>query len=142
MVLYARDIVEKEFLSLPGETDVASAARMMAEKRRGFTLVGSGHAPEGIVTEWDIVEKVVAEGKNPSEVKLKDIMSGDLHTVKSSEGIATVAQMMSEKGVRRLLVKEDGEIIGVITAKTVLSRLNEYVDKVSAQVSKMQPPWY
>lgn len=142
MVLYARDIVEKEFLSLPGDMDVESGAKMMSHKRKGFALVGSVSKPEGIVTEWDIVEKVVAGGKSPTQTKLRDIMSTDLLTVESGDGIAVVAEMMSKRGVRRLLVVEDGKITGVITAKEMLARLNEYVDRVTSQISKMQAPWF
>lgn len=141
MVLYAKDIVEKDFLSVSGEAVVAAGAKQMSERRKGYAVIGSAKTPEGIVTEWDIVEKVVAEGKDPSKVLMKEIMSKDLLTVKGSESIAEVARLMSEKGVRRLLVSENGEIVGVITAKTVLARLNEYVDKISAQIGKMQAPW-
>jgi signal-transduction protein with cAMP-binding, CBS, and nucleotidyltransferase domain len=49
---------------------------------------------------------------------------------------------MSERGVRRLLVKDGSQVIGFITAKTMLARMNEYVDKVSAQISRLQTPLF
>src|SRR2546428_7111570 len=79
MVLVARDIVEKEFLSLSRETTALEAARQMKAKRHGFAIITSPTGgPEGIVTVWDSLSKIVAEGKDPSHVKLGDIMTSDL----------------------------------------------------------------
>ena len=49
---------------------------------------------------------------------------------------------MNEKGVRRMLVKQGDVVVGFITSKTLLARLNEYVDRVSAQISRLQTPWF
>ena len=144
MVLYARDIVEKDFITLGPETSVREASRVMAERKHGFVIIPKPDgSPEGIVTEWDILAKVVAEGKEPSRVRLQDIMTGSLVSVKAGDGISQVAQVMAERGIRRVVVVDPrGEVLGVITAKTILSRLKEYVDKVSSQISRLQSPWF
>ena len=142
MVLYARDIVEKDFLALSGSATVLEAARAMKGSKHGFAVIGATSNPEGIVTEWDIVSKVVAEGLDASKVTLKEIMETDLISVDAGAGISTVSQLMTEKGVRRLLVKQGGEVVGFITAKTMLARLNDYVDNVSSQISRLQAPWF
>jgi len=51
-----------------------------------------------------------------------------------------VSQLMTERGVRRLLVKDGNRVIGFITAKTMLARMNDYIDKISAQISRLQAP--
>ena len=142
MVLYVKDILETDFLSLPEETSVLDGARRMKETRHGFTVVGSVLNPKGIVTEWDILEKVVAEGRDTSKVTLGEIMSSNIAYVRGDTGIATLAQIMSQKGVRRMIVKDGDRVVGFVTAKTVLARLNEYIDKVSSQISSLQAPWF
>ena len=143
MVLYARDIVEKDFLTLVQTTNVLRASEMMNEKRHGFVVVSTpSNNWEGIVTEWDILSKVVAVGKDPAKVTLGDIMTKGLVTVRSEDGISAVAQVMADRGIRRVLVTHNGEIIGVITAKTVLARLKDYVDNISSQISRLQAPWF
>ena len=142
MVLYARDIVEKDFLSLSAETTVSEGAKAMKARKRGFAIVGTPAQPLGIVTEWDLVSKVVAEGRDPLGTPLRDIMSTDLLSIDAGEGLAAVSQLMSEHGVRRLLVKEGGQVVGFITSRTMLARMNDYVDKVSAQISRLQTPWF
>ncbi len=143
MVLLAKDIVEKDFLSLPRGTSAFEAAKQMNSSQRGFVIVvGADGRPEGIVTEWDYLSKLVAEEKDPSKTRLEDIMSTGLVTVKADDGIDFISQMMSERGIRRVLVIQGGNVLGVITAKTVLSRLKEYVDQVSSQIARLQTPRY
>lgn len=143
MVLVAKDIVEKEFLALPRETSALEAARRMKATSHGFAIIASqGGNPEGIVTEWDYLAKITAEGRDPAKVKLADIMTGDLVTVDANEGLDQVAQIMTQKGIRRVLVIKDHKVLGVITAKTMLSRLKEYIDRVSSQIARLQSPMY
>lgn len=141
MVLVAKDIVEKEFLSLSKETTALEAARQMKAKKHGYTIIASHTgSPEGIVTEWDYLSKVVAEGKDASSVKLGDIMTHDLVSVDASVGLDQVAQLMTQKGIRRVLVMKEGKVMGIITAAIMLSRLKEYVDKVSSTIARLQSP--
>jgi len=142
MVLVAKDIVEKDFLSLSRNTSALEAARQMKAKGNGFVIIVSGGSPEGIVTEWDFLAKIMAEGKDPAGVKLGDIMTSNLVSVDGNEGIDQVAQIMTQKGIRRVLVISDHKVLGVITAKTMLSRLKEYIDKVSSQIARLQSPMY
>ena len=142
MVLVAKDIVEKEFLALPRETSALEAARQMKATSHGFAIIaGRGGDPEGIVTEWDFLSKIVAQSVDPATMTLGDIMTtGDLVHVDAGEGLDQVAQIMAQKGIRRVLVIKDNQVLGVITAKTMLSRLKEYIDKISTQIARLQSP--
>jgi CBS domain-containing protein len=113
----------------------------MKDSRHGFAIIGTPAEPKGVVTEWDIVSKVVSEGRDPLRVTLEEVMTKDLLTIDASTPLSVVSQMMTEKGVRRLLVKDGNKVVGFITSKTMLARMNEYVDKISAQISRLQTPW-
>lgn len=142
MVLYAKDIVETDFLSLPAGTDALSAARTMRDRRHGFAIVlDSSGKPAGLVTEWDFLAKILAEGKDPARVPLEAMMSRELVSVSPEDGIDRVAQIMTQRGVRRVLVVKGATVVGVITASTILKRLKEYVDRISTAVARFQGPW-
>ena len=141
MVLYARDIVEKDFLSISGTSSVLEGARAMKDSKHGFAIIGTPADPQGVVTEWDIISKVVSEGRDPRSVTMGEVMTKNLLTIDASTPLSTVSQIMTEKGVRRLLVKDGNQVIGFITGKTMLARMNEYVDKISTQISRLQTPW-
>jgi IMP dehydrogenase len=67
-------------------------------------------------------------------------MSVNLVTVKAGEGLDEVAQLMAVKGIRRVLVVQDGKILGTITARTMLARLKDYIDRISTQIARLQVP--
>ena len=141
MVLTAKDILEKSFLSLKAETSAFEAACLMKSTHHGFVVViDEKGKPIGIVTEWDYLSKVTGEGKDASLLKLKDLMTTGLVSVKADESLDSIAQIMSEKGVRRLLVMQGGKVIGVVTARTVLSHLREHIDRISSQIARLQAP--
>lgn len=140
MVLYAKDLAESTFLSLPPDTNALEAAKTMKEKRQGYVIVSVDNKPEGIVTEWDYLSKIVADGRDPSKVTLRDLMTEELISIPASDGLESVARTMTEKGVRRVLVLQDDRVIGVITSRTILARLEEYVDKVSVTIARLQAP--
>ena len=141
MVLYARDIVKRDFLSFSAGSTVLEGAKAMKETRHGFAVIGSPAEPQGIVTEWDIISKVVSEGLDPQKVTMGEIMSKELVSIDIGAPLSAVSQIMSEKGVRRLLVKDGAQVVGYITSKIMLARMNDYVDKVSVQISRLQTPW-
>lgn len=143
MVLYAKDIVEKDFLSVPAGTSVLEAAQAMRDGRHGFVIVTTAEGkPQGIATEWDFVARVVAEDRDPEAVRLEEIMSRNLLSVDANTGIDAVAQFMVEHGTRRVLVVKDGRVLGVIEAKTILARMKSYVDRISAQIARSQTPMF
>ena len=140
MVLYARDIAEEDFITLASETTAFDAAKLMTQKKHGFALVAINGKPTGIVTEWDYLSKLVAQDKNARIVTLREMMSESLVTVQATEGIDSVSKLMAEKGVRRVVVLDKDKIIGVITSKTILRRLDDYVNRVSSQIARLQSP--
>jgi CBS domain-containing protein len=143
MVLYAKDIVEPEFLSMRPQTTLLEAAKVMSDRHHGFVLVTSAEGrPIGIVTEWDILAKVVAEGRDPAQVRLEELMTRSLVFVEANEGIDRVAQIMADKGIRRVLVQRNGKVIGVIRAQTIARRMRDYLDSISAQIARAQLPLF
>lgn len=140
MVLQAKDIMDTTFLTLDEETDALSCARAMVERRKGYAIVTSGGPAKvtGIVTEWDFLEKIVGPGVDPSRVKLKEIASPVARACRPETPTDEVVSTMSKLGVRRLIVRADDQVLGVITAKTILAIFREYVDKLSVEIAGNQ----
>ncbi len=109
------------------DTAVSAAAAM---KRAGATeaVVMEDGGLVGIVTERDILYKVVAEGLDPSTTRLGAIMSTPVETVGSSTKVADVVARMAKLGVRRLGVTEKGKFVGLVTQKNLAAgRLGQNV---------------
>lgn len=140
MPISAKDLVEKDYITLGPEETADRAARLMKERRHGFVIVSEEGRPLGIVTEWDFIEKVLGEGKDASRVRLSEMMSTHLVSIEAKATLDEVAQLMAQRGVRRVLVFEGDRLLGIVTARTILARLKEYVDKVSSQIARLQTP--
>lgn len=141
MVLVAKDILEKDYLSMVGGTTLFQAVQQMKSTRHGFVVVSNSEGkPVGIVTEWDIVSKAVAEGKDPKNVRLEELMTRDIISVNPEIGIDNLALLMATKGIRRVLVIDGATVLGFITSRTVLARLKDYVERISIQIARLQCP--
>ncbi len=95
---------------------VLDAARLMVKKNIGSVLLKDGECIK-IATERDILKKVVAVGKNPKILRVSDIMSDCVHTIEADMDVFDASDMFNKHHIRRLPVKEDGEIVGIVTAR-------------------------
>ncbi len=100
---------------------VAEAARIMKKAGATEAIVVTGSSPEGIVTERDILYKVVAAGSNPSQVKVREIMSSPVQTIEDGSKVGEAIAKMSKLGIRRLGVTRSGKIVGIITQKAMVT---------------------
>ena len=140
MVLLAKNIMDASILSLDDETDALTCARAMVAQRKGYAIVTHG-GPKGvigIVTEWDFLEKILAAGKDPSQIHLKDLASPNLQACSPETPTDEVVNTMARLGVRRLVVRSGDQVVGVITTRNILATFREYVDKLSSEIAGYQ----
>lgn len=103
------------------EDTVEKAARTMRDRRVGCVLVLRQGRPAGVVTDRDLVLRVVAEGRDPSQATLGEFVSYDPVTVCLHDGIDTAVERMRVHGIRRLpVVDDDGVAVGIVTADDLL----------------------
>jgi len=132
----AKDMMETTVLTVDENLDALSCARTMAERRKGYALlVRGGSTISGIVTEWDFLEKLVALGKDPTHVSVRDLASGQVHSCAPETPVDEVVDRMSREGIRRVIVMSGGRAVGIITAKTVLAKFRPYVDQISSEIA-------
>jgi CBS domain-containing protein len=118
------DIMSSPVITVDGETTVRDAALLMREKGIGSVVVVERGRPPGIVTERDLLERVVAPCRDPCEVRVKEVMSSPLITIESDESILEAMRRMRERGIRRLIVMEGGEMVGVVSSRDIMVGLS------------------
>ena len=116
-------IMTKQIVQVKVGTTVAEAAKQMKEKGIGSLLIRKEHEILGIITEMDIVQKVVAEGADPSVKTVETIMSTPLLTIEPEKSVVDANDMMDQYRVRHLGVTEGDEIIGIISVRDLLHPL-------------------
>jgi len=122
--LKVTEIMSREVVTVTPEATMAKAAKVMGEKHIGSLIVVKYETPVGIVTERDLLSKVLACNRNPEEVKVETEMSYPLIMICSTAQIKEAAQMMiKRKG--RLAVFECGKLVGIVTASDLIRSLPE-----------------
>jgi len=104
-------------------TNIAEAAKIMDQKVIGSVLVEEEDQVIGIVTERDILRKVVAAGKRCEGTTVKDIMNELLITIASEATLEEASDMMRDNKIRRIVVKDGGKIVGIVTARDLAERI-------------------
>jgi CBS domain-containing protein len=118
-------------VTVAGDDSVETAARAMRDRHVGCLVVTRRGRPAGIVTDRDLVVRVLAEGRDPSTVKIGEFVTYDPITLHVHEGIETAVERMRRHGVRRLpIVDEDGIAVGIVTADDLLVLLGKEIAAV------------
>lgn len=113
------DIMSSPVITLDGEVNVRDAALLMTDKRIGSIIVTERGKPIGIVTERDILERVVGPCKDPCETRMREIMTSPLVTTTKDTTILDAMRKMRAIGVSRLVVM-DGDMEGIVSEGDVI----------------------
>jgi len=134
------DVVERQNVAsvVTGDT-VISAAKMMAEKHIAALIVADSDGNLiGILTERDLTQRVLAEGLDPSEVTVDEVMTDNPDTLSAEDSARDALELMQSRKYRHLPVTEDGKCIAVVSIRdlyaTVKSALEEDIRETEAFV--------
>ena len=110
-----RDIMQKNVITIESVKKAHDAAIILKEKEISFLVVVKEGKPIGIVSERDIVRKIVADNNNAQTTQLEIIMSKNFKWVEPNASIESAVQKMLNNNIRRLVVLENENLAGVIT---------------------------
>ncbi len=110
-------------ITISADESVTIAVKLMRDQSIGFLIVVQEGQVLGIVTERDLVHRVLASMRNPNIVLITDVMTTPVVTISSREDVASAAKLMKEKGIRRLVVMNQQEVVGVLTTDDLTSNL-------------------
>jgi CBS domain-containing protein len=116
------DVMTKAVISVDSSVTAGDAAKMMEDAKVGTVIVMENNVPVGIVTERDFAVKVVAHSY-PIDTPVRRIMSSPLFTISSDESVRIAAELMHDRGIRKLPVTDNERIVGMITATDIVNLL-------------------
>lgn len=120
----ARDIMTPDATCIAETDDLRTAARRMAELNIGsMPICGQDNRLKGMLTDRDIVVKVVAEGRDPAECTAGDLATGKPVTIGADDDAAEILQTMSAHQVRRLPVIDGHDLVGIVALADVAKAL-------------------
>jgi CBS domain-containing protein len=117
--LEAKNVMATEVAIMKQGASVKKAAEIMAREGITAIIVTAEGKAKGIVTERDILKRIVVEDKNAKEIKLKEIMSSPLVTIEPTTNLEEAARLMFEKKIKNLPVVHENRLIGLINLRDI-----------------------
>ena len=111
---FVKDVMISDLAQLDTSTTINEAAKMMDQRNIGCIIVTKDNSPIGIVTERDFVKRVAAN-ETPLSLSINKVMSSPLIAIGPDETVWEAAQIMKTKNIHKLPVKQDNQIIGIVT---------------------------
>jgi signal-transduction protein with cAMP-binding, CBS, and nucleotidyltransferase domain len=118
----AKEIMSQNVVTTTPEASLKDVSRIMGEKHIGSLIVTKYRTPVGIITERDLLSKVLAYGEFIGDEKVEDVMSYPLFSVSTTVKIKEVAQLMTSKK-SRLAVFDAGTLVGIVAASDLIKSL-------------------
>ena len=132
-----RDVMTSNPTSCEPSTTVVDAAKVMAQEDVGPVPIVEGGRVVGIVTDRDLVVRVLAEGRDPSSTTIGEIASADLVTVQPDSDLNEALNLMAQNQVRRLPVVEGDQLVGIVAQADVARAADEeQTGEVVQQISQ------
>ncbi len=128
------EIMQKEIEKTEAGISVTEAAARMTEENIGYLVVVDNGKLTGIITEDDIIRKVVSKGKNPHETKVSDIMVSDVVHTTPEKSIEEGALIMTEKRIKKLPIVEGKKLLGIVTASDIIAAEPKMMEKLGELV--------
>jgi len=114
-------MMSRRILAVSVSAPVIEAARILREAKIGALLVsGEDGRYVGILSETDLVRKVLALERNPSRVLVSEVMTAPIITIEIDRSAHDASDLMAERAIRHLAVTEDGHIVGMLSVRDLL----------------------
>jgi CBS domain-containing protein len=119
-----RDLMTSDLVTIePQASGVEAAQKMIQEEKGPLPVVEGDGRPVGMVTDRDVIARVVAEGRDPGSITVEDIATRELVTIGPDQDADEAALLMAEHQLDRLLVVEGERLVGIISEADI--RLDE-----------------
>ena len=113
-------VPSEKFITVERDTDVQTAARLMRDRRINSLLVTKGNEIIGILTDTDMVRRVVAAGVDTLTTTAEKIMSAPILTIEEDKTVLDVSDLMANTHIRHLGVTQGGKLVGMISVRDIL----------------------
>lgn len=137
------DCMTTKPISVSQDATLEDCAKIMAKNHVGALVIRDNHKSKGLITEQDIVRKVIAKGVNPLTKKVKDFMETKLVTIGTNDDIYDALIKMRDSNIRHLPVIDKEKMVGLLTIKDILkiepSLFELIVDKFEIREEKRKP---
>ena len=126
--MLVNEIMTKNVVSIESDKSVKEACDTYQNHRIGCLVVTENERPVGIVTERDIIERIILLGKDPTATKVKTIMSTDLKMIPATATVKYAAETMMKYKIKKLPIVQEDTMVGIITVTDISRAIKNLPD--------------
>ncbi|MHA1970834.1 MAG: CBS domain-containing protein [Candidatus Thorarchaeota archaeon] len=126
--MFVRDIMAVNVVSMPPDASVFDVSKAMAEMDIGSVIIADKDRPLGIITESDIVRRVIVGEKDTKTTTASEVMSSPIIHVEPGTGLTDAMRVMAKSNIRRVAVLKNNTLAGIITSRDLLRWSPELID--------------
>lgn len=135
-----REIMTQDVSAVSPKDSIIEAAKIMQERNVGcIPVCTSNKEVMGVLTDRDIVLRVVAEGRNPNDLDVSQVMSTDLTVGNTEMHVEDAARIMAEHQIRRLPIVENKKLVGIVSVGDLATQ-HIFIDEAGESLSKISQP--
>lgn len=140
MPIAVKDIMEKKVVTIDVGKNAKNAGEVLKRTRKSSIIVTKKGKPVGIISDSDLIKRVVVANKAASKIKIKSIMSGPLVTVRPDDDILIAVRKMKKSNIHRLPVVQDGKLVGMISMTDIAKTTPEMLDLLEYRLKMKEMP--
>ncbi|MCK4953246.1 CBS domain-containing protein [Candidatus Bathyarchaeota archaeon] len=126
------EAMTKNPVTVKPNSSVQDVAKIMSEKKIGSIIISGNGELSGILTERDLVRKVLARGKDPKSVKVNEIMSKPVVRINENSDLLDASELMKKKNIRRLVVVDKTKkIVGILSTNDMARVMRRAVEELT-----------
>ncbi len=110
-----KEIMSKNVVTITKGCLITEAADLMRKKDISCLVITCGDVIEGIVTERDVLRKIIANQKMFNQIPVSEVMSAPVVTVDGDMGVRDAVNLMQDKHIRRIVIAKDEKMTGIVT---------------------------
>ncbi len=118
-MLHVREVMVQEIIKIRADATVKEAVEMMNKHEIGCLIAIKNGKPVGIMTERDILKRVIPESKNPEKAQVSEVMSTPLIAGDPDMYVEDAARLMFKKNIKKLPIMEKGKLVGLLTISDI-----------------------
>jgi CBS domain-containing protein len=141
MVVHVKDVMSTPVYTIDINKTAQDAGKLMRKIRRGFLVVTKRKKPVGVISDSDIINKIVAKNKLASKIKVGEIMSKPIISVSSNEDMLKAVRKMKKSNIHRLPVIDQGKLVGVISLTDIARTSPEMLDLLEYRLKMKERPF-
>lgn len=136
--MLVEEVMSKRVATIDCNKTVLDACKQYSEQRVGSLVAMNEKLIVGIITERDIIERVILKNLDPATITVREIMSQNIKTIHSLAPVQKASQIMKENNIKKLPVIKNNEIVGIITVTDISRAISAFSTMLDALIDSYE----